>query len=367
MNSATLRSGALAAVLVSTLVLMSCSTPDAPAAPLAPPAPPPPPALRLSSQIVETAAVYQSYLRQASAISPTFTQGDQIQASLKQGEAYEPKQLSRGVVAYAAILALQEPSFVTGVRAYAADPAQRADMINKIYADPAYAAQLPGAQAAAGLIVSQLDAEGSAIHRAGAAIKQSAYDIQRESWSKEFVKDREGRLAVAKQLSSVPAAPSSDEAARLHQAALTGTGLGVSARVAQPPYTQAVIRGLAVAALAALGAAGDENAAQITTLLDDGSSPYCLSMSKLNLYQCLAVSKPHFEDVFCLGQHALMDTGRCVQKVAGTAPVEQTTLQRMTAAREAAANGRPVAAIGTAYNDLNKPKTKAKKPAPKKK
>jgi hypothetical protein len=40
-------------------------------------------------------------------------------------------------------------------------------------------------------------------------------------------------------------------------------------------------------------------------------------MSKLNLYQCLAVAKPHYEDVFCLGQHVLMDTGSCLMKGVG--------------------------------------------------
>jgi hypothetical protein len=42
-------------------------------------------------------------------------------------------------------------------------------------------------------------------------------------------------------------------------------------------------------------------------------------MSKLNLYQCLAVAKPHYEDVFCLGQHVMMDTGACLMKGVGMA------------------------------------------------
>jgi hypothetical protein len=29
------------------------------------------------------------------------------------------------------------------------------------------------------------------------------------------------------------------------------------------------------------------------------------------------VAGPHYEDVFCLGQHALMDTGKCVSDAAG--------------------------------------------------
>ena len=45
-------------------------------------------------------------------------------------------------------------------------------------------------------------------------------------------------------------------------------------------------------------------------------------MAKLNLYQCLAVARPNYEDVFCLGQHAMMDTGRCMIRAAGL-PVDQ--------------------------------------------
>ena len=43
-------------------------------------------------------------------------------------------------------------------------------------------------------------------------------------------------------------------------------------------------------------------------------------MSKLNLYQCLSVAKPYYEDVFCLGQHILLDTAQCVTKAAGPLP-----------------------------------------------
>jgi hypothetical protein len=56
-------------------------------------------------------------------------------------------------------------------------------------------------------------------------------------------------------------------------------------------------------------------------------------MAKLNLYQCLAVAKPHYEDVFCLGQHAMIDTGHCLMKGVGVAePVDA----RAQAAAEAA-------------------------------
>jgi hypothetical protein len=70
-----------------------------------------------------------------------------------------------------------------------------------------------------------------------------------------------------------------------------------------------VVRGLAIAALAALGEAGDANSNQIMGLMSEPNVGRCMNMSKLNLYQCLAVARPHYEDVFCLGQHAMMDTG----------------------------------------------------------
>ena len=92
----------------------------------------------------------------------------------------------------------------------------------------------------------------------------------------------------------------------------------------QPPYTTGVNRSLAIAALAALGAAGDADEAQIEPLMDENVGAPCLNLAKLNLFQCLAVAKPHYEDVFCLGQHALMDTGECVSKTAGVVPANFT-------------------------------------------
>lgn len=117
-----------------------------------------------------------------------------------------------------------------------------------------------------------------------------------------------------------------------------------------------VVRGLAVAALAALGAAGDENLTSIDALSVDPATNSCLNMAKLNLYQCLAVSKPHYEDIFCLGQHILIDTGACVIKAAGaTVPPEPP---RVLPVKES------IATRGAGSNS-RKAKTPAKKPAKK--
>jgi hypothetical protein len=76
---------------------------------------------------------------------------------------------------------------------------------------------------------------------------------------------------------------------------------------------------MALAALAVLGRAGDDQAQRIDALLDEPLSAQCLKMAKLNEYQCLAVAGPHYEDLFCLGNHAMMDTGKCIVGAAGGA------------------------------------------------
>ncbi|MGR4862274.1 hypothetical protein [Caulobacter sp. LARHSG274] len=339
MLSTTRTRAAVSAMAVAAAVLLaSCSTPPPPPPPVvaAPPAPPP---ITLSSSVVERASAFRSYMQRAGAIGATFENGDQIQASLKVGVAYEPKQFLSGATAYAAVLALQDPAFVASVRTFAVDPAQRQRIIAQLVADPAYAVGFKGSDTAAGLIIDTLGAEGLKLYTSGKAVKQAAYDVQHSPWSKAPVLDRDGRLAYAKTMSATPALADSADVAVLQQAstgaiplvpappaspsAVPVTGPILGPRSAPPPYKPLVIRGLAVAALAALGAAGDENLATIDAIMVEPTSAMCLNMGKLNLYQCLAVAKPHYEDVFCLGQHVMIDTGACVIKASGAPmPIE---------------------------------------------
>jgi hypothetical protein len=301
--------------VVAAAVLASCSTPPPPPPVVA--APPAPPPITLSSSIVEKASAFRGYMQRAGAISPVFENGDQIQASLKVGVGYEPKQFLSGATAYAAVLALQDPTFVSSVRAFAVDPTQRQQVINQLIADPAYAVGFKGSDTAAGLIIDTLGADGVKVYAAGKAVKQAAYDVQRSKWSTLPVVDRDGRLAYAKTMSATPGLADTADVAVLRQASTGAVPLVITPRSAPPPYKPLVIRGMAVAALAALGYAGDDKLTLIEAVMAEPASAMCLNMGKLNLYQCLAVAKPHYEDVFCLGQHILIDTGACVIKAAG--------------------------------------------------
>lgn len=302
-------------ILMLGAVLVGCAAP-----PTAPP--PPPPAtvstVSLSPQVIQAASAYRYYLARGSAIAPDFVDGDGIATSLQSSAAYEPSQLVRGAIAYAALVALQDKTFVEGVRVFAREPSQRREVIDALLKNPAYVVGLSGSASAASLVIANLGTDAQRLYDAGKAVKQSAYDLQKQPWSKADVNGRDLRLAAAKAVSVTGMTGEVAETARLQQMSMALPSAAAAA-VPQvpPPYAGPVTRGLAIAALAVLGEARDADMASLSGLMSESGITGCLSSAKLNLYQCLAVARPHYEDVFCLGQHALMDTGRCMIRAAG--------------------------------------------------
>ncbi|WP_392353152.1 hypothetical protein V8F63_10885 [Brevundimonas sp. LF-1] len=229
------------------------------------------------------------------------------------------------MIAYGAILALQSPEYVAGVRQYAVDPAQRQQMVAQIVADPAYAATLPGAESAAGLIASTMGKDAEIMTALAEAVETDAYTIQertdpRRRWATQPVADRNGRLESAKSLSAVPRLPSAEDSARLFAAANSGSGLNLAAAQRGAPFTPAIVNSLAIAALAALGAAGEDAKANTDALTTESNNEFCINMSKLMLFQCLAAAKPNYEDIFCAGRHIVRDMAQCTAQYTGPMP-----------------------------------------------
>ncbi len=317
-----LRRGAAPVVVFAALavasLLASCSTPEPVAVVEAPPPPAiaPPPPVTLNAGVADAASIYVSFIRDVGTIRAGFPDAESIQQAMRKGAAYDPTQLSRGMIAYASILALQSPEFVMGVRQYGNDPVQRRQIIAAIINDPAYAATLPGADYAAGLIISTVGQDISALTTIADAVEGDAYTIQerrdpRRRWAVVPIANREVRLQTAKTISERQMLPTAEESARLFAAGNSGRGLNLSSGPSRAPYTPAVANALAIAALAALGAAGDDARANTEALTVDQNSEFCLTMSKLNLYQCLAASRPSYEDMFCVGRHIVRDLATC--------------------------------------------------------
>jgi hypothetical protein len=289
---------------------------------------------------VESATAYLNYMRAASQITPDFADGESVARQVKVGAAYQAKQFEEGAIAYAAIIALQEPSYVQGVRAaLTADPAAASSLALGLIANPMSAMTFAGASAAASHASAALRIQGDKLLAAGRRVKQAAYDVQHSAWSKGDVADPEVRLAGAKTLSSTVVSTPRDEANRLLKLVLSEQGASAvpSAGVLSP----VVARGMALAALAVIGEAGQDKVERISTLLAEPKDGECLKMAKLNLFQCLAVAGPHYEDIFCLGQHAMMDTATCVIKASGATQPVTTAMVDATAAAPAKVSPAP--------------------------
>jgi len=340
MSQAFLSRGLSVAAIAAAAVLASCSTPAPEAPPPPPPAAPPPP-VALNESVAQAASVYVAFVREVGSIKAGFPDAESIQAAIRKGAAYEPGQLSRGMIAYGSILALQSPEYVAGVRQFGADPAQRQQMIARIVLDPAYAATLPGADAAAGLIVSTMGKDIASLTAIAEAVEGDAYTIQerrdpRRRWAVTPIPHREVRLEGAKTL-SVTQLPSAEESARLFAAANNGTGLGLSPARQGAPFTPAVVNSLAIAALAALGAAGEDARTNTDALTTESNNEFCLNMSKLMLFQCLAASRPSYEDMFCTGRHIVRDLASCTAQYTG--PTQTPAAPAVTIAASSSAPG----------------------------
>ena len=337
----------------ASLGLAACETapPPAPLAPVYVPLPPPPPLpnVAVSQGVVEHAAVFQGYMQRASAVRADFQAVGQIQERLTVAQAYEPAQLQRGVVAYGAIVALQDPTFVRTIREFGRDPTQRQELVRRLVANPGYVANFEGASGAAGLVVSALQNQALTLLGAGNRVKQAAYDTQRQRPFLADIPGRPERLRAAQAVGVQPLVADPFFAEPLRNAAVGATPIAFTGEAVAAPYTASVARALTVAALAALGEADGANAQVVESLLAEPVNSYCFNLSKLNLYQCLSVAKPYYEDVFCLGQHILIDTANCVGRASGRAlappaPPALTTATNLTPVPQ----GQVAAAVGGA-------------------
>ena len=323
-------------IFAATLAALSIPTADSLArqrkapvveAPPPPPPPPPPPAgpVALPDRLLQDAAAYDGYVRASSTVSPAFTDAAAVSKALRQAGAYSSKTLVRGAVAYGAVAALEDAAFVASIRQAGNTPEHRRQMVGYILANPAYVSLFADAGAAAGLAREAIGPISLQLYATGRAVKQSAYDIQKQAWSKAQVADLQGRLSGAEAQALGDMVPDPDRllAARQSVAGVAPIPLPNTPLPDSAGNTPLIAHALQVAAIAALGEATDDAYDQLAALAVDDDAQSCLSAAKRNFHQCLAVARPNYEDIFCMGQHALRDTGACLARAAGfTVPPE---------------------------------------------
>ncbi|KRA61651.1 hypothetical protein ASD79_05930 [Caulobacter sp. Root655] len=308
------------------------------------------PGVSLARDVVAAASAFETYTRGAGTISAAFKNGGGVAQALATGAAYQADQLDAGMVAYGAIAALQETAFIDGVRQAARNTPPDV-LIARLTENPESVIEIDGVGAAASRAQAALLQRATPLGVTGRAVKQSAYDIQHQDWSKDPIADSAGRLARVKAMSAALFVPGDEDGGRLILSATAprddngSPGFGGSAE-GGAAFTPVTVRAAALAALAVLGAAGDDDVARLDTVMHEKKSGFCMKMAKLNLYQCLAVAGPHYEDVFCLGQHALIDTAQCVTDAAGGARVPTASPMMTAAPRRAPGLFIPVGGTG---------------------
>jgi hypothetical protein len=256
---------------------------------------------RLASGPVESQAMaFESFMRRTRAIDPAFSNAADVSQALQTGASHDPAQLEAGMIAYAAMAALQEPSFVRGVES----AGRNGELARRLAADPRVALELPGGQAAAARATAALARQGEGLGESGQRVKRAAYSVQHQGWSKTAVSDPRGQLARVKRLSAAGYHPEPGDAAHLREAVAEG---GRRSGAASP----VVARGVALAALSVMGQAD-----RARPLMSEPRTASCLRIAKLNLYQCLASAGPQYEDIFCLGEHAMIEPAHCVADAA---------------------------------------------------
>ncbi len=271
----------------------------------------------------EAASAFDAYMHAVAAIDAAFKSSQGVGAALRRASAYDERQLEEGMIAYGAMAAMQSPRFVYGVMDIAQNAGDRRALIQALTSDPDSAARLPGAAEASAMATAAILQEAQPVVTNGRALKQASYDVQHQGWSIAKAPDQAGRLAQAKAASAIRAAAHDGDVARLLTQVSTGGGDGGRGSAAASPV---VDHSLALAALAILDGTDGADDGRLDRVVSERVSAECLKMAKLNLFQCLSVVGPEYEDVYCLGQHAVLDTGQCI--ASGAAPAETMLLSQ---------------------------------------
>jgi len=277
----------------------------------------PAPTVAIAHKVMDAAAAFDAYVHGAAAIAPDVHEGAEVAKAVLAGAAYEPQQFQEGAIAYAALAALQDARFVQGVSDLGQDPVVRRELVRRLLDKPETALQLPAAREAGALVVSVIGRLGDTVLASGAALKQASYTVQQQAWSKAPIEGGEALLTRVKTQSATKIVLASADAPALVTNVVAAGKIGAAPQARTTAPTATVARGLTLAALAVLGSAGEDSADQLTPVLNEATNAQCLKMAKLNLNQCLAVAGPHYEGLFCLGRHGLMDTGQCVVAAVG--------------------------------------------------
>ncbi|MEE2920832.1 MAG: hypothetical protein VYC38_03640 [Pseudomonadota bacterium] len=326
-------------------LVMSASAQSGDDAAIVPAAAPASPSAAASAPdpISKSAAVYGTYQSDVTDVKDRpFASAKDIDSALNALGGHNPDHLSKGWIAYSALIASQDPEYRAAVRDiesfYGSDV-----LLTGLKNDVRYARTLSGGDNAVSMSLAATEADSRRITSTAAFVKEQAYSLQGAGWAKAKI-GNSGALANrlnsiqtvgtparqplinafnAANIDSVLAnagragAPSlwdnvsgAADAVRFPAAVTSGLGLTQKKRVKygkEPVADQ-------IATLAAYRILGETAASssQVNSAMAERETRGCLNMANLNLQQCVAAANQQYEVPFCIGEHALADVGQCI-------------------------------------------------------
>lgn len=345
-----------------------------------PPAPPAAPFLQgPGGPVGQGAALYRDYLADAAIVrDATLSSPQAINSALDRIARHPGERLARASIAYGGLVATQDAAFVAGVRETAAFYGKDT-MARGMVLDTRYARTLKGGEGAARAVARALRADVLSLDAVALRYQMDAYGLQKQSWALARIPDvrqrvatvralptapRTGDAAVAAEL-AVPVPAAYDAAAALARAqsffpqfamatladrlepviitppplpplppppAPTRRGSRnapapaeaapvVTAPPPPPPPavgTAPLNRMVTLGAFLAMGAT-EEPAEQARVVMKDRLYDGCFESARLNLNQCLAASRFHYETPFCIAKHPIGEVAKCIGEAVGVA------------------------------------------------
>lgn len=296
----------------------------------------PAPASGEDGALMETASTYAAYHAEVNAAGRReLRSGLDLDTTMDALAAYySGDRLVDAQIAYAALVAAQNPEFIDSVRAIA-DYYGTDITAQSLMDDPLFVTGFMGANAASQSVTSAVGEDVGRMSEVGMRYRQAAYNLQTEAWAQRRARDRAERLAAIESASNrlttnfrlseeIAPSPGLPSAERLGSAAslfegpvatdttgpITLSDLEVTVGERQlEPDERRVGQILVVAALQSIE---DGEMSYMDQLLSNPSVERCIVWAKLDLQQCVAAGHFKYEDAFCIAEHALDDVADCL-------------------------------------------------------
>ena len=166
----------------------------------------------VAPELVASAVAFKAYMQKSAALTPKFTGGAMVKASLERAEAYKIQQLAAGEVAYAALVALSGRRLRGGgIQAQGLSAKPRSDLNELVASRRKTCCRSTAPATRPPPPARRWRGSGRALVTDGRAVKKAAYTVQAEAWSKKAAEGQEARLADAKKISQLEAAVSKDD------------------------------------------------------------------------------------------------------------------------------------------------------------